>query len=80
MTIAVGSIGLADLFTEEQATARETTLPGVSPEHLKSIAAQIDKGDFDLIAVGRSLLADANWAAKLRDEKSASWKHLTAPR
>jgi 2,4-dienoyl-CoA reductase-like NADH-dependent reductase (Old Yellow Enzyme family) len=27
----------------------------------------LDRGDFDLVAVGRALLSDAEWAKKIRD-------------
>lgn len=28
---------------------------------------RLDRGEFDLIALGRSILGDAQWAAKVRD-------------
>jgi len=27
----------------------------------------LERGDFDLVAVGRAMLADASWAAKVRE-------------
>lgn len=51
-TILVGSVGLDLPFTERQATQ------GTS---LDSLHAAIDRGDADLVAVGRALLADPNW-------------------
>jgi len=30
------------------------------------LARRFDRGDFDLVAVGRALLADPNWLQKIR--------------
>ena len=65
-TIAVGSIGLGGVFTEEEAAAQTTALPGVALDHLEPVCAMMERGEFDLLAVGRSLLADADWPRKVR--------------
>ncbi len=75
-TIAVGSIGLAGLFTEEEAATPGAGLPGVSLERLDRVAEQLARGDFDLLAVGRSLLADPAWPNKVRDGREASLRPL----
>jgi 2,4-dienoyl-CoA reductase-like NADH-dependent reductase (Old Yellow Enzyme family) len=31
------------------------------------LAQMLGRGDFDLVAVGRAMLADSSWAAKVRD-------------
>ena len=66
-SIAVGSVGLAGLFTEEEAATPGEALPGVSLEMLDQIAEMIGRGEFDLLAVGRSLLADPDWPRKVRE-------------
>jgi len=33
--------------------------------------ASIDRGDFDLVAVGRAELADAEWARKIHEGRSS---------
>lgn len=70
-TIAVGSIGLAGLFTEEEAATPTDGLPSVSLERLDHVCAMMERGEFDLLAVGRSLLADPHWPVKVRDGRDA---------
>jgi 2,4-dienoyl-CoA reductase-like NADH-dependent reductase (Old Yellow Enzyme family) len=61
-TITVGSVGLdRDLM--------EDFVAGQSVPALKSLdelARRFDRGDFDLVALGRVLLADPNWLQKVR--------------
>ncbi|MBD0294321.1 MAG: 12-oxophytodienoate reductase, partial [Flavisolibacter sp.] len=38
---------------------------------------RMDRGDFDLAAVGRSLLADPYWVEKIRDNRSSELKGFT---
>ena len=60
-TISVGSVGLSsDYFT---AFAGEGSQKG----SLGPLVHRMERGDFDLIAVGRALLGDPDWAAKVRD-------------
>jgi 2,4-dienoyl-CoA reductase-like NADH-dependent reductase (Old Yellow Enzyme family) len=64
-SIAVGSVGLDnDLLT---------TFSGAesSPSPITKLIAALDREEFDLVAVGRALLADATWAAKLREGRVA---------
>jgi 2,4-dienoyl-CoA reductase-like NADH-dependent reductase (Old Yellow Enzyme family) len=57
-TITVGSVGLDGEFIAG----------GVSqPASLDEVLRRFDRGDFDLVAVGRALLADPHWAEKIRD-------------
>jgi 2,4-dienoyl-CoA reductase-like NADH-dependent reductase (Old Yellow Enzyme family) len=51
-TMTVGSVGLRDDLTVEA---------------LDKLTARFDRGEFDLVAVARSLLADPQWAMKMRD-------------
>ncbi len=58
-TIAVGSVGLSDSFLESL---------GEPPQQagLERLAQMMGAGEFDLIAVGRALLADPAWGSKVR--------------
>ncbi|AYJ87027.1 12-oxophytodienoate reductase [Sphingomonas paeninsulae] len=70
-SIAVGSIGLGGLFTEEEAATPGAGLPPVSLARLDDVCAMMARGEFDLLAIGRSLLADADWPRKIRDGRDA---------
>jgi 2,4-dienoyl-CoA reductase-like NADH-dependent reductase (Old Yellow Enzyme family) len=59
-TISVGSVGLSGDFTG--AFAGE----GSQPASLEKLVTRIDRGEFDLIAVGRALLGDPEWVTKIR--------------
>ncbi|HTU09626.1 MAG TPA: NADH:flavin oxidoreductase [Allosphingosinicella sp.] len=64
-TITVGSIGLSteflSFFTDKQA----------APAPLDELVRRLERGDFDLVAVGRALIGDPEWPAKIRDGRSA---------
>ena len=60
-TITVGSIGLSGDFLAS--FMGETSMPNSLDELLR----RFDRGDFDLVAIGRPLLADAGWARKIRE-------------
>ena len=63
-TISVGSVGLeGDFFGSFRGKSSATS--GIEP-----LVERMEKGEFDLIAVGRALLADAEWAAKIRDGRA----------
>jgi 2,4-dienoyl-CoA reductase-like NADH-dependent reductase (Old Yellow Enzyme family) len=64
-TITVGSIGLSGDFLA--AFQGETS----TPSSLEELLRRFDRGDFDLVAVGRALLADAGWARKIREGRSS---------
>jgi 2,4-dienoyl-CoA reductase-like NADH-dependent reductase (Old Yellow Enzyme family) len=36
---------------------------------IRGVAERVDRGEFDLFAVGRALLADPRWAHKVRERK-----------
>jgi 2,4-dienoyl-CoA reductase-like NADH-dependent reductase (Old Yellow Enzyme family) len=62
-TITVGSVGLnGDFFS---AFAGK----GSGTRSIDDLIERMDKGEFDLVAVGRALLQDPNWANKIRDNK-----------
>ena len=64
-TITVGSIGLSGDFLA--AFKGETS----KPSSLDELLRRFDRGDFDLVAVGRPLLADGAWARKIHEGHSA---------
>ncbi len=63
-TITVGSVGLTGEFIA--AYAGETS----KPASLDELIRRLERGDFDLVAVGRALLQDANWAVKVREGRT----------
>lgn len=65
-TIAVGSVGLNREFSAESLRAPADT----SVDKLMRLAQMLSAGEFDLIAVGRALLADPAWAYKVRHASS----------
>lgn len=60
-TITVGSVGLSGEFIA--AFGGESSKPASLDELLR----RLDRGDFDLVAVGRALLNDPHWVEKIRD-------------
>lgn len=60
-TITVGSVGLNGDFMA--AFAGE----GSEKADLKELVRRLDREDFDLVAVGRALLSDHQWAKKIKD-------------
>ncbi len=61
-TISVGSVGLSGAdFLESFGGA------GAPTAGLGNLVARMDRDEFDLIAVGRAILSDPTWVAKVRD-------------
>jgi 2,4-dienoyl-CoA reductase-like NADH-dependent reductase (Old Yellow Enzyme family) len=59
-TISVGSVGLDDDFMSAfQGQSSE-------PASLDALVRRLEREEFDLIAVGRALLADSHWASKVQ--------------
>ena len=63
-TITVGSIGLSGEFVA--AFAGESSKPASLDELLR----RLDRGDFDLVGVGRALLQDPQWAVKVHEGRT----------
>jgi 2,4-dienoyl-CoA reductase-like NADH-dependent reductase (Old Yellow Enzyme family) len=61
--ITVGSVGLAGAFDPRKGVREEADKAG-----LDQLFRMLERGDFDLVAVGRSLLANPNWAEIVRRE------------
>jgi len=59
-TISVGSVGLSGDFID--AFSGETS----QPASLDNLIQRLERDEFDLIAVGRAILSDPNWATKIR--------------
>ena len=67
-TISVGSVGLSsDFFTAFGGQ-------GSKQAELDQLINRMEKGEFDLIAIGRVLLTDPDWVAKIRDNRMAELK------
>lgn len=64
-TITVGSVGLTGEFLA--AFGGEASQPASLDELLR----RLDRGDFDLVAVGRALLQDPGWVMKVREGRTA---------
>jgi len=67
-TISVGSVGLTEEFI---ATYRDGTAEVAGIDEL---IRRMEADEFDLIAVGRALLANPDWANKVRDGKMDTLK------
>jgi len=63
-TITVGSVGL-----DSDITALYRGQNSV-PASIDELVRRMDNGEFDLVAVGRSLLADPYWVQKIRDGRN----------
>jgi 2,4-dienoyl-CoA reductase-like NADH-dependent reductase (Old Yellow Enzyme family) len=65
--IAVGSVGLQTQFRSEE--------PGqlIQPEGVERLVERFEAGEFDLVAVGRALLADPGWVNRLRNGRIAEF-------
>lgn len=59
-TISVGSVGLTNEFSAESLLSDDV----VGRDSIRRLVQMMQAGEFDLIAVGRSLLADPAWATK----------------
>jgi 2,4-dienoyl-CoA reductase-like NADH-dependent reductase (Old Yellow Enzyme family) len=70
-TITVGSVSLnIDFLASFRGVPDPSSQPGASAgraAHIDRLLEMLARGDFDLVAVGRALLADPAWAAKVRD-------------
>ena len=67
-TISVGSVGLSGEFIA--AYGGEAS----QPASLDELERRMDRGDFDLVAVGRALLQDPEWVLKIKDGRSDELK------
>lgn len=63
-TITVGSVGLNADFIPAPG---ETTFREAETASLDDLVTRLEAGEFDLVAVGRAMLANADWANKVRE-------------
>ncbi|BFV55748.1 NADH:flavin oxidoreductase [Kitasatospora sp. CMC57] len=68
-TVSVGSVGLDTEFT------KAFIGQGSGLADIDGLLDRLERDEFDLIAVGRALLADPEWAAKILDDRT---EELTA--
>ncbi|ODT89871.1 NADH:flavin oxidoreductase [Phenylobacterium sp. SCN 70-31] len=64
-TITVGSVGLSGEFIASWGGEKS------EPASLERLEAMLERGDFDLVAVGRALLQDPEWVLKIRDGRQS---------
>ncbi|WP_397399280.1 NADH:flavin oxidoreductase [Phenylobacterium sp.] len=64
-TITVGSVGLSGDFIGGYAGEKS------EPASLDRLEEMLDRGDFDMVAVGRALLQDPEWVVKIREGRHA---------
>jgi 2,4-dienoyl-CoA reductase-like NADH-dependent reductase (Old Yellow Enzyme family) len=62
-TMTVGSVGLDDDFINGYRGKGAET----DKVHLDTLLAMLDRGDFDLVAVGRALIVNPDWPNKVRE-------------
>lgn len=63
-TITVGSVGLEGDFMAAFGGQ------GTEKADLTKLTKRLERGDFDLVAVGRALLQDPEWVKKVKEEKT----------
>jgi len=63
-SITVGSVGLTGDFIAAYGGE------GSKPASLDELIKRLERGDFDLVAVGRALLQDPQWAVKVHEGRS----------
>ena len=72
-TITVGSVGLDTDFLSGFAEGRSANTTG-----LERLIGMLDRGEVDLVAIGRALIVDPAWADKVRDGRLAELLPFTA--
>ncbi|WP_342555803.1 NADH:flavin oxidoreductase [Paenibacillus sp. FSL R7-0652] len=64
--ISVGSVGLESEFVERSAENK-----GTGDAHLDLLNEKLERGEFDLIALGRVLLSDPEWPLKVQEGRTS---------
>ncbi|PLR28450.1 12-oxophytodienoate reductase [Caulobacter zeae] len=70
-TITVGSVGLSGEFIA--AFGGE----GSQPASIDGLLERLDRGEFDLVGVGRALLQDPEWVVKIREGRNDELKSFS---
>ncbi|MGI4863978.1 MAG: NADH:flavin oxidoreductase [Janthinobacterium lividum] len=73
-TITVGSVGLSGDFMG--AFAGENSTPSASS--LDELTRRLDRQEFDLVAIGRSLIADPDWVEKIQHNRATELQGFNA--
>lgn len=63
-TITVGSIGLSSDF------AGSFSGEGSARSPIDNVVARLEKGEYDMVAIGRALIQDPQWATKVKEGRS----------
>lgn len=71
-TITVGSVGLEGDFMAA------FTGQGTGKTDLSELTRRLERGDFDLVAVGRALLQDPQWVKKIREGRTEELEDFSA--
>ena len=66
-TITVGSVGLDGEFIQFMAETDKIA----RPTGIEGLIERLQRREFDLVAVGRALISDPDWALKVRDGRQA---------
>lgn len=70
-TVTVGSVGLSSDFVGGWGKDSKT-------RPITDVVERLDRGEFDLVAVGRALLQDPNWVVKVREQRFDELKDYDA--
>lgn len=62
-TITVGSVGLDGEFLQFMVKTDKVA----QPANIEGLLERLNKQEFDLVAVGRALICDPDWAVKVRE-------------
>jgi 2,4-dienoyl-CoA reductase-like NADH-dependent reductase (Old Yellow Enzyme family) len=71
-TITVGSVGLSSEFTGSFRGE------GSKTQDLSELMRRYDRGDFDLVGVGRALLQDPQWVQKVKENRTGELETFNA--
>mgnify|MGYP003635623752 FL=1 len=72
-SISVGSVGLNKQFAVEHFSGLEDPTAGTS--NIDDLCARLNADEFDLVGIGRALLADSQWVNKV---KKNQFNHINA--
>lgn len=70
-SMSVGSVGLKKDMLESMSDSE------MADEHLDELAERMERGEFDMVAVGRALLPNPDWPNKIREGRFADLKPFT---
>jgi 2,4-dienoyl-CoA reductase-like NADH-dependent reductase (Old Yellow Enzyme family) len=65
-TIGGGGVGLDKTSLEYGETGVYAQVASASAAHLDELRERLDRGEFDLVSIGRAILGDPQWARKVR--------------